>query len=113
MIHDKCWQIEISYQKDGGDVIIRDIPMTYHPKSLAAVFHHDFPSTNMDAVCIKFEEEENDILERRSFVKELSIDGIKVVFSKTCFKAIYDTSKVGVGVYLGHALLARTCDRDT
>lgn len=100
MVHDNCWQIEMSYTKDNKTIVVRDVPMSYHPESFAAIFHHDFPGTNMDEVCRKFQE--IDVSRANSFGRIIFIDGVRVAFGKDYFKAIYDTTKNGTGIYEAH-----------
>lgn len=100
MVHDNCWQIEMSYEKDDKTITVRDVPMNYHPMSFAAVFHHDFPGTDMDVVCRKFEK--IDITRSNGFAMVIYIDGVRVAFGKTYFKAIYDQTKIGTGIYEAH-----------
>lgn len=100
MVHDNCWQIEVSYMKGDKNITIRDVPMSYHPESFAAIFHHDFPGTNMDEVCRKFNE--IDVNRNSNFGHIIFIDGVRVAVSKDYFKAIYDTTKTGTGIYEAH-----------
>ena len=100
MVHDNCWQIEMSYMKDDKTITVRDVPMNYHPMSFAAVFHHDFPGTNIDEVCRKFQE--IDVSRTDSFGRIIFIDGVRVAFGKDYFKAIYDTTKIGDSIHEAH-----------
>lgn len=82
------WCIEVAYtNKDGEVIVVRDIPMEYHPHAIAAVIHHDLLGINTDLIAKKLEQIEI-MPEKRQFASIVWVDGCRIVIKKAWVKQI-------------------------